>query len=205
MNVNVKAGTVTGEDLQIWLSENGDNSLQSWLARRRGANIHALIEYVHRFAFVDWAGFLEDLREAQIAELCLRGRIFWETGQIAWRRLDSSRCSLCVILEESIPFLLPSTRFQAAKPFPEKIAGSEDSNLILWGTYNPKEEAFLERRVAGSRPLQYPEVISSAGRTYPILEVRTYFDEKGEPVLWRFLRPDARDLKDWPELKEEEA
>ena len=202
MNLIVQAGTVTGDVLQSWLRVSTENSLQTWLKQQGEQNIHALLEYVHRFAFVDWVDCLQDLERAEIAEFCLQGRVFWETGQIAWKRLAPFQHSLCLVLEDVSSPPLP-TGF-VAEQFPETVTYYEDSCLVLWGTYNKEEQIFLEQRVAGSRPLIYPKAITSIAKTYPILEIRTYFNEEGNPSLWRFLRPSARDLDDWPKIAEEE-
>lgn len=204
MNVTVQAGTISGDALQRWLGANVEPSLQRWLEQHGQGSAHALIEYVHRFAFVDWENFLQDLRKSEIAEFSLQGRLFWETGQLRWRRLDASRCSLCLILEDtSLPPLPEELRMVG--PIPEAITHFEDSCLLLWGTYNKDDDGFLEQRVAGSRLLVYPQAITASAKAYPILEVRTYFSDEGEPVVWRFVRPGARDLKDWSLLVEEDV
>jgi len=190
VNLTVIAGIVDGISLQSWLySEPTKERLT------QADNIHALIEYVHRYNFADFDRLFADLNSKQIAEYGLKGRIFWEKGQIEWRRLYEGEFSLLILIEDGIWDEFPEA-FKPAQDFDEDIDSFKDRNLMLWGTYNDKEKAYYELRVAGSKPIEYPDAIIKLQKKYPVLKIREYFNKQKEPVLWRFLFPEAKDTEE---------
>lgn len=201
MTVTVQAGHLSATSLEAWLT---GQPFQAWVQSLAGTSAHALIEYVHRFAFVAWTELRQDFARGEIGKFSLRGRIFWDTGQVAWRRLDGDKWGLCLLLETDPCPCLPAD-IELAEEFIETLEPEADQTLILWGTYNAGEQAFLERRVAGSRPIAYPTTITTACKTYPVLEVRLYCNEDGDPSMWRFVRPGARNKDEWPGSSDEET
>lgn len=201
MPLTVQAGRLATASLEVWLNS---FTFQQWVQSLAGNSAHALIEYVHRFAFVSWADLLQDLAEGEIGGFSLRGRIFWETGQVAWRRLEEDEFGLCLLLECDPCPCLPDDLLPAEE-FLETLEPEADEALMLWGRYNAQRQVFLEQRVGGSRPIVYPAAIATVSKDYPVLEVRVYRNEDGEPSMWRFLEPTARSKADWPASLEEEA
>lgn len=185
MSPNVSAGKASPANLQKWLlSKDLKNILSDINAKTK---IHSLIEYVHRFAFVDFAKFLDDIDKKEVEKYSLKGRIFWAHGQIEWRRISENIISLLIITDDGA-WNSPPDDF---KPTNTRLDADDkqERNLILWGTYNSDEKAYLELRVAGSQPIQYPDEIISSGRDFPVLRIREYLNEDGETVLWRFMTP----------------
>ncbi|GFP30733.1 hypothetical protein HKBW3S47_01130 [Candidatus Hakubella thermalkaliphila] len=199
MELKVKAGEILGSSLHNWLK---CENLQKWLEGQGKDELYALLDYVHQFAFVDWKGLLEKLRKDEIQGFSLRGRIFWRKGQIEWRKLGKEKYGFSLMLESDLSSIPLRDGVSNLREFTEEVK-HEDRTLILWGIYNKEKGAFFEQRVAGSRAIEYPDVIMREAKTYPVLEIRIYLNEDGEPLFWRFLRPGARDVKDWHKEEDE--
>lgn len=150
---------------------------------------------MHRFCFTDYNGLLEDLNKNEITQYGLRGRIFWDTGQIEWRKTDKGTVTFLALLEnDSAPFPKKLQLTQEASPDVDGVP--EDTTMVLWGTYNNTVSEYLEKRVSGSQPIPYPPSLKN-GKTYPVLWVRIYKNKEGVPVFWRFTKPDAMNAEDW--------
>ncbi|MCD6101021.1 MAG: hypothetical protein J7K33_10625 [Candidatus Marinimicrobia bacterium] len=194
MRLSVKAGKLTGSSLQNWLkSEN----LRKWLEAQNKDEVYALLDYVHRFAFVDWSGLLDELNKDEIQGFSIRGRIFWTRGQIEWRKMGKEKYGLLLMLEGDEVSISTPDDLSVVEQLSEEVK-HKDRTLILWGIYNKDKGKFFDQRVAGSRAIdEYPDAILKSGKMYPVLEIRMYFNENEEPLFWRFLKPGARDLEDW--------
>ena len=194
MKLSVKAGKISGSSLQSWLKSEG---LRKWLEAQNKDEIYALLDYVHRFAFVDWSGFLDELNKDEIQGFSIRGRLFWDHGQIEWRRLGKEKYGLSMMLEGDISSIPAPDGLSDVEQFSDEVK-NEDRTLVLWGIYSRDKGKFFDQRVAGSRAIdEYPDIILKSGKMYPVLEIRIYLNEDEDPLFWRFLRPGARDLKDW--------
>ncbi len=201
--LSIRAGTMSAGAFERWLCS---DEFKRWSDKRK---LYALLEYMHRFKFTDREGFYQDIGKKETADYSLRGRIFWEDGQIEWRRVDKGTFCILVLEEDGTRITLPKG-FASVENTPPDVKTCENTTIVLWGAYNPKIEGFLERRVSGSEPIEYPDVFtdiikrrfghSSSNKRevyYPIIHVRIYKDAEGEPQFWRFVRPDARTPEDW--------
>jgi len=167
----------------------------NWLGTRLSnwqnkALLWLLLEQMHRFDFegTDVTSIRSLITADSLSTYGLRGRLFWETGQIEWRRLSPDNLRVLVMSEGSMPIAAP----EAVKPITETLMMEpRDSRLILWGT-SRDGGAFREMRVAGSADIDYPDALSAAGMKgtiYPVLPFRTYVDEEGKEQFRRFLPP----------------
>jgi hypothetical protein len=160
-----------------------------------------VLEQMHRLDFVgpgpaDVAGAVTN---DALGRFGLRGRLFWDTGQVEWRRMDTG--SLRVVgLTEDAAVAHPAGVEPSADS--QKVAREDpDSRLVLWGTSDSKGR-FLEQRVGGSAELAYPQALKNAAvsqgaGTRPVLLVRRYFDpQTGVDFAWRFCGADVRTDKE---------
>ncbi|MEW6418392.1 MAG: hypothetical protein AB1480_09765 [Nitrospirota bacterium] len=193
--LTIRAGAIKPDSFSEWLAS---DSFKKW--GNGTGNIYALLEYMHRFNLVDWNGVLEEIKKGEIADYSLRGRIFWENGQIEWRKMDKETYNI-LILEEGGATINLLGGYIPTKEVPPLIEVWEDTTIVLWGTYNPHIGGFLEKRVSGSQPVPYPSAFKT-GKKYPVMWIRIYKDSEGEPQLWRFVKPDAMNPEDWKEEKE---
>lgn len=184
MTLKIIAGKLIPAMLNSWLISDDFNACLSDI--NKTSSIHCLIEYVHRYVFNDINGFIEDIQRGEITKYCLRGRIFWEYGQIQWRRLSESEMALLIITDDAEWNILPKGITNTRDNIDSEITAYRDRNIILWGTYSPAKKAYLELRVSGSKPIDYPQQIIKHGKDYPILNVREYLDKRGRVSLWRF-------------------
>lgn len=170
--------------------------LRTWLSNRRNqASLWLLLEQMHRFDFegTDVARITPLITEDSLGVYGLRGRLFWETGQIEWRRLSPDNLRVVVMTEGSMPIVAP----EGVKPITETcMVETRGSRLILWGTWDTSRDggAFREMRVAGSADIDYPAAlgrsaagIKGPGTIYPVLPSRTYVDKEGKEQFRRFL------------------
>ncbi|MBI4650848.1 hypothetical protein HY745_06105 [Candidatus Desantisbacteria bacterium] len=182
MNLKVKTGKIDKNSLQTWINE---EVFLEWIKQYK--DTYALIEYVHRFNFSDIGGMIADLNRNEIEEYGLKGRIFWDKGQIEWRRVDYDKFSILILIEDGEISNLPDKITSSEIEVKEKIR-----TLILWGSYkkNGKEEkAYFEQRVSGSIAIDYPAIIKNSGKRYPKLKIKEYLNDQDEPILWRFVSP----------------
>lgn len=190
MTLKVQAGKTTPADLQTWLC--GDKLKDYLTVINNNTQVHALAEYVHRFEFVDHAGLFEDINKKEVDKYCIKGRIFWEHGQIEWRKLDGDLISLLILIEDGACNVLPDN-FTSAETLDTNGLKPNDRNLILWGSYkdDPDSPGYYELRVEGSREIEYPSSIRGCKDCYPVLHIREYVNAEGDVEFWRFVRPDA--------------
>lgn len=179
---NVITGRTSPSSLDKWLKS---EDLTKKLAEL-SLSFYSLIEYVHRFSLTDLKGFLEDLQKNEIAKYCLRGRLFWDSGQIQWRRVSDNEVALLIITDDTKWQHLPDDFKDLKDTLDEEITKHEDRNIILWGTFNKEENAYLERRVSGSSLIAYPDEVVKIGKKYPVLLIRQYINSSGKVALWRF-------------------
>ena len=174
-------GAVVANWLGTWLS-NWQNEPLLWL----------LLEQMHRFDFegTDVTSIRSLITADALGTYGLRGRLFWETGQIEWRRLSLDNLRVVVMSEGSMPIAAP----EGVKPITEIfMMEPRDSRLIMWGR-SRDGGAFREMRVAGSADIDYPDALQQftagmEGTIYPVLPFRTYVDEEGKEQFRRFLPP----------------
>lgn len=173
-----------GEKVAAWLVSLTDHFPQA---------LWVLLEQMHRFDFqgpekATVSGMLT--REA-IAEYGLRGRLFWESGQIQWRRLDDGVFRVVGITEN--PESIQTVEGIGEIPSESLDVIREVQKLILWGESRDRGP-FKERRVAGSQDILYPEafkkdVLTKTGTLFPTMAVCVYKDRYHRTILWRFMHP----------------
>ena len=162
------------------------------------SEVWGLIEQMHAFVFAgpdiqELAGLIN---QDSIVKYGLRGRLFWEKGQIEWRSLDPNLVRVVVNTETPPDFINENgLDFYGTN---EQI-WAEDTGLIMWGTSN-KDGCFFESRVQGPDDITYPvAMIQKAQKlgigSWPMLKIRTYCDENGHALAWRFV---GRKLKGEP-------
>lgn len=173
-------------------------SLSNW---QDHVGLWLLLEQMHRFDLEgpDVSKIQPLITADALDTYGLRGRLFWETGQIEWRRLSSDRLRVVVMAEGSMPLATPDS----IQPIADILTlEPHDSRLILWGTSRSSKDGgkFRELRVAGSNPIDYPDVLQQSaagmrGTLYPVLPFRTYADDEGIERFRRFLPPTVCDKK----------
>jgi hypothetical protein len=91
-------GKVVADWLGAWLSD--------W---QKEAGLWLLLEQIHRFDFEgpDVSKIQPLITADSVSTYGLRGRLFWDTGQIEWRRLNPDRIRVVVIVEGSMPIAAP--------------------------------------------------------------------------------------------------
>jgi len=189
MKTEALAGKLDGGSLQNWFHS---DAFQEWL--KGLVNPHVLIEYVHEFVFSGLPSLVKDIKNNNIAQYSLRGRLFWAEGQIEWRRLGPDTYSLVMISDNQLQVSLPAG-LKEALPLKDAIASTRDRSMILWGTRD-QDGVFLELRVAGSKPIDYPEAITKGSGGYPVIMAKEYLDEADKAVLWRFVAPGSKNAHD---------
>jgi hypothetical protein len=140
-----------------------------------------LIEYMHRFKLACNEKLIEELKINQIKDYCLIGRIFWENGQIFFRKTEHDRFQFLIVSEDSNVTLSNGLGLENSTEEFE----FRDRNFILWGTHDDSISGYRDERVSGFSKIDYPLEVGTRG--YPILKIREYLDEKGDVVVWRFL------------------
>ena len=208
--ISVFTGTMSGKALGEWL---GGDKMEKWLNDK--PNIYALVEYVHRYVFGDKEMLINDLSGSEAAEYSLKGRIFWKEGQMEWRSSGGGQFSVVFQTEDDLPggqeedkdsvqsgidrsqcLPLPKN-LQFDAEMSKAIVGSRERMMILWGTRSDAGP-YLEQRVAGSRPIDYPGAITESGKNYPVLVVKEYLGEEGDTLIWRLVEPGTRNQEDLP-------
>jgi len=177
------SGYVKGDALLDWLK---DGNVQDFIQNACG-----LIEYVHRFKLACKDELKAELDKDEIKDYCLlRARIFWDNGQIFFRRIEPDNFQFLLISEgNNVPSLNGLDLQSQDREFEFR-----DRGFILWGTYDGKINGYREERVSGYSVIDYPSEIGN--KEYPLLRIREYIDETGDVVVWRFLGLTSADKDD---------
>ncbi len=179
-----------GNEVAEWMEpllENWSEEIDGWL----------LLEQMHKFKF-EGPEVAEKIRPLitidSLSTYGLRGRLFWKTGQIEWRRLSPHQLRVVIIHETSNSSYMPEVENIVTE---DKKMQCQDDRLILWGTSKNgggMKHKFYEQRVAGSAQIEYPleleymnTIIDYTG--YPVLPFRTYLNAEGRAEFRRFLPP----------------
>jgi hypothetical protein len=184
-------GKVVTDWLTQWLDNNWPKETGLWL----------LLEQMHRFDFVgpNVADIRPLITEDALSTYGLRGRLFWKVGQIEWRRLSPQTLRVVAMTEGANSVIPPGSVKTIAKTSTMEF---HDGCLILWGKSRDKKgggKEFVELRVAGSTPIEYPAFIENIaagikGTSYPVLPFRTYISNtEGREEFRRFLPPTVCD------------
>ena len=170
--------------------------LRAWLDQQpKAAGVWLLLEQMHRFDFAgpDAAALGKLVTPDAIGTYGLRGRLFWDIGQIEWRRMDDHRLRVVAMTEDASVPAVP----KGVEPLSEGLSLEPvASRLIMWGWSQGKGDngRFRELRVAGSGCLDYPEALQQSARSaakpvYPALPIRSYVDDGAREMFRRFMPP----------------
>ena len=181
-SIQILSFDAPGEKIAPWLHAlSGDLPESLWV----------LLEQMHRFDFEgpEKKSVIGLLTEETVALYGLRGRLFWDTGQIEWRRLDNAAFRIVAISEDSE---IPPMEDIKGEIEPLDLV-REEQKLILWGE-SRKGDPFKERRVAGSQDIPYPESLKKGvqhkqGTLFPTITVCVYRDLYHKSILWRLKNP----------------
>lgn len=192
VQLNLLSFDASGGLLADWL----DGLLSGWLGKRE---LWLLLEQMHRFDFLgpEVAAIRPLLSGTALGTYGLRGRLFWETGQVEWRRLNSETHRV-VVIAEGTPVVPPAN---VEPTTAARALEVRDDRLVMWGTSRQESNGrfgFYEQRVAGAAPLRYPALLEEAAAItqstgYPVLPVRTYVNAEGEEEFRRFQPPTVCD------------
>lgn len=174
IKLNSWSGYLSSDELKDWL----ENSLS-----KQFNSACSLIEYVHRFKLACKNKLVDEIKK----DYCLKGRIFWPSGQIFFRRIEPDKFQFLVVSEDSNPNLVDGLNLTHNNEEFE----IRDKNVILWGTYDEDINGYREERVSGYSGIDYPPEIGN--KKYPILVIREYINKEGNVVLWRFLGLSSKD------------
>lgn len=178
IKLNSWSGYIRGTELEDWLKN--ISLVKKFIADN---NYCGLIEYVHRFKLACGNELNNEIEiyTGDINSYCLRGRIFWDHGQIFFRKTEPEKFQFLIVSEDNNINIFNILNLQPSVEEFEII----DKNFILWGTYDPYISGYREERVSGFSRIDYPSVIGN--NEYPILVIREYIDEIGNVIVWRFL------------------
>lgn len=173
------------------------NHIQRFLTNwQEKTHLWLILEQMHMFDFEgpDVNKIRPLITADSIGTYGLRGRVFWNTGQIEWRRLSPDTVRM-VMMSENTPLVAAPNDIQVKNK--TRAMFIRDGRLILWGESRDGGD-FFEQRVAGSEPIGYPaqlraEAGGKKGSNYIILPFRTYIDHDGIEQYRRFLPPTVTD------------
>jgi len=131
--------------------------------------------------------------EESVGKYGLRGRLFWDDGQVEWRRWEDGQVRVVALTEDRV-LAAPeglADKGNGARPLSVSHKGTQ---LILWGKAEG-DGLFREGRVSGPEPIDYPLELSartSKNTARPVLKGRRYFDNDEIEIGWRFCGADVR-------------